>query len=355
MHTAGEPRLRVYVGAAPGVGKTFAMLRDAHALRARGLDVVGGFVETHGRPGTVSQVGDLEIIPRRTVDYHGAQVEEADIDAIIKRRPDVCVLDELAHTNAPGAKHEKRYQDVLEVLDSRINVITAINIQHIETLNDAVGRLTGQAVRETVPDTILDRADEIVHVDVTADDLRERMRQGKIYKRDKVDQALSHFFRKGNLLALRELALRTVADKIGEQAHDPSERVMVCLSANPQAPRVIRTGARIARRLSAPWYAVHVETGRERSHRMPAADAGPLEHNLQLAARLGASVVRVQAERTDDGLIAFARREGITQVIFGQTAQSRWQILWKGSTLDTFLSAVRDAAVQVVPLSAPTR
>jgi two-component system sensor histidine kinase KdpD len=362
MEPGGEPRLRVYVGAAPGVGKTFAMLREAHALKARGLDVVGGFVETHGRPDTVAQVRDLELIPLRTIDYHGTRIEDTDIDAIIRRRPDVCVLDELAHTNAPGARREKRYQDVLDILDARIDVMTAINVQHLETLNDTVGRLTGQPVRETVPDTILDRADEIIHVDVTGDDLRERMRLGKIYKPDKVDQALSNFFRKGNLLALRELALRTVADKVGGQASiergddgdgPPAqlpERVMVCMSSNALAPRVIRTGARIASRLAAPWYAVHVETARERSHRAPAAEARHLEQNIQLAERLGALVVRVQAERAEEGLIAFARHEGITQVIFGQTARSRWELIWKGSTLDTFLHTVRDAAVQVVPL-----
>jgi two-component system sensor histidine kinase KdpD len=198
-------------------------------------------------------------------------------------------------------------------------------------------------------------------VDVTADDLRERMRQGKIYKADKVDQALSHFFRRGNLMTLRELALRTVADRVGDQtslhhaeegiepAHPP-ERVMVCMSANPLAPRVIRTGARIAGRLDAPWYAVYVETAREHPNRIPGDDARHLDQNIELARRLGASVVRIQAERPEQGLIAFAQREGITQVIFGQTARSRWEVLWKGSTLDTFLTAVHNAAVQVVPL-----
>jgi len=354
-------RLRIYIGAAPGVGKTYAMLKEAHALRAAGLDVVIGLVETYERADTQAQVGDLEVVPKRAIEYRGVTIEEMDIDGIIRRKPEVCLVDELAHTNAPGSRHEKRYQDVLEILDAGIHVMTAVNIQHLETLNDAVARVTGVRVRETVPDTFLDRADEVINIDVTVEELRNRLRQGKVYRPEKVEQALSNFFRKGNLSTLRELALRAVADEVGEKAAsyrareglEPAwlpERVMVCMSSSVMAPRVIRTGARIAGRLGSRWYAVFVETPQEQPGRITTANAQALQQNIQAAEALGATVVRVKADRPADGLIAFAKREGITHVIFGQSARSRWEQIWHGSTIDRFLSEVKDAAVQVVPL-----
>ena len=211
-------RLRIYIGAAPGVGKTYEMLQEAHALRTRGLDVVIGFVETYGRRDTEAQLRDLEVLPRRTIDYRGVTLEEMDVDAVITRHPQVCVVDELAHTNVPGSRNDKRYQDVLEILEAGIHVMTAVNIQHLETLNDAVARATSVRVRETVPDTFLDRADEVINVDVTVEELRNRLREGKIYRPEKVERALTNFFRKGNLSTLRELALRAVADKVSEKA-----------------------------------------------------------------------------------------------------------------------------------------
>ena len=360
VQTISRPRLRIYIGAAPGVGKTYAMLRDVHEARGQGTDVVIGFVETYGRADTEAQLRDLETVPRRSIPYRGVVLEEMDVDAILERRPQLCVVDELAHSNVPGSRHEKRYQDVLELLDSGIGVMTAVNIQHLETLNDAVGRVTGVRVRETVPDTFLDRADEVVNVDVTVEELRSRLRQGKVYKPEKVEQALTNFFREGNLSTLRELALRAVADEVGEKAAtyrqreglEPAlipERVMVCMSSAAEAPRVLRTGARIAGRLGARWYAVYVETPREAPGRIEATDREALSRNVTLAESLGATVVRVKADRPADGLIAFAKREGITHVIFGQSARSRLEILWKGSTLNRFLEEVRDAAVQVVP------
>ena len=356
-------RLRVYIGAAPGVGKSYQMLRDAHLLRERGLDVVAGFVETYGRPDTEAQIGSLEVIPRKRVPYRGVEIEEMDLDAILARRPAVALVDELAHTNAPGCRHAKRFEDVIELLDAGIHVMTAVNIQHIETLNDAIARITGVRVRETVPDTFLDRADEVINVDVTTDELRNRLKQGKVYRPDKVEQALSNFFQKGNLTALRELALRLVADEVGNQAAsyraregmEPAlipERVMVCMSSNAENPRVIRTGARIAGRLGARWYAVFVETPRESAARIQPRDREALAKNISLAETLGATVVRVRAAKPADGLIAFARREGITHVVFGQSQRSRWQILWQGSVIDRFLTDVPDATVQVVPMQA---
>ena len=337
------------------------MIEDAHAFRREGVDVVVGFVETHGRAETEARLQDLPIIPRRRIEYRGVVLEEMDVDAILARQPQLCVVDELAHTNAPGGRHEKRYQDVLELLDAGIGVLTAVNIQHLETLNDAVSRVTGVRVRETVPDTFLDRADEVVNVDVTVQELQTRLRQGKVYKPEKVEQALANFFRETNLSTLRELALRAVADEIGEKAAshrqreglEPAlipERVMVCMSSSADAPRVLRAGARIAGRLGAHWYAVYVETPREAPGHIKRCDREALQRNIALAKDLGATIVRVKADRPADGLIAFAKREGITHVIFGQSARTRWEILLKGSTLNRFLEEVRDAAVQVVPL-----
>ena len=360
LKTQDRARLRVYIGAAPGVGKTYSLLQDAHLLRREGIDVVIGLIETYGRQDTEAQIGDLEVVPRRRVDYRSVVLEEMDVDAILARKPQMCVVDELAHSNVPGSRHEKRYEDVLELLANGISVMTAVNIQHLETLNDAVGRVTGVRVRETVPDTFLDRADEVVNVDVTVEELRSRLRQGKVYKPEKVEQALTNFFREGNLSTLRELALRAVADEVGEKAAslrqreglEPAlipERVMVCMSSSAEAARVIRAGARIAGRLGARWYAVYVETPREAPGRIASSDRDALGRNIKLAETLGATVVRVKADRPADGLIAFAKREGITHVIFGQTARTRWEIVWKGSTLNRFLEEVRDAAVQVVP------
>ncbi len=342
------------------------MLQEAHGLKRGGLDVVIGFVETYGRQETEAQIGDLEVVPRRRVRYRRVELEEMDVDAVVARRPQVVAVDELAHTNVPGSKNRKRYEDVLEILDAGIHVMTAVNIQHLETLNDAVSRVTGVRVRETVPDTFLHRADEVVNVDVSVEELRTRLRQGKVYPPGKVEQALGNFFRKGNLATLRELALRAVADEVSEKAAayrareglEPAvipERVMVAMSSNVRAPRVVRTGARIAGRLGARWYAVYVETPREQAGRIRKTDGEALATNIELAERLGATVVRVKADSPADGLIAFARREGITHVIFGQTARSRWEILWKGSTIDRFLEEVRDAAGQGIPLGSCAR
>lgn len=353
-------RLRVYIGAAPGVGKTYQMLEDAHLLRKEGFDVVIGFIETYGRADTEAKIGDLEVIPRKKIEYRGVVLEEMDLETILVRKPHVCLVDELAHSNVPGAKNKKRYQDVLDLLDAGIHVMTAVNIQHLETLNDAVARSSGVRVQETVPDSFLKRADEVVNVDITVEELQTRLKHGKIYKPEKIEQALTHFFRKGNLSTLRELALRAVAEEVGSKAAQDREReglepapipekVMVCMSSNEAACRLLRSGARIAGRLGAQWYAVYVETPAESSERIKPENAKQLAENIALAESLGATVVRVKAKRVADGLIEFARREGITHVIFGQSARTRWDILWKGSILNRFLAEVRNAAVQVIP------
>jgi len=353
-------RLRVYIGAAAGVGKTYQMLEDAHQLKRQGVDIVVALVETHGREETNVLISDLEQVPLRRIEYRGATLTEMDVEAVIARKPEIAVVDELAHTNVPGSKNRKRYEDVLELLDAGISVITAVNIQHLESLNDVVARTTGVRVRETIPDYFLRRADEVVNVDVSVDTLRTRLRQGKIYSVEKIEQALSNFFRKGNLSALRELALRQVAEDQAEKAQDYRERegleqaviperVMVCIASHGSAKRLLRTGSRIAGRLASDWYAVYVETPREEPGRIKPTDYAALQENIRLAQELGAKVVKLKGRRVADALIDFARREGITHVIFGQTARSRWNMLLHGSVVNRFLSEVRDATVQVVP------
>ena len=305
-----EPaRLRVYIGAAPGVGKTYQMLNDAYMMKhQQDVDVVIGLVEPHGRKETADRIRDLEIIPQRVIPYRGVNLKEMDLDAILARRPHTAIVDELAHTNVPGSKNKKRYEDVLELLDAGINVMTAVNIQHLETLNDAVSRSANTTIRETVPDNFLKRADEVVNIDITVDELRSRLRQGKIYAAEKVEQSLANFFRKGNLNMLRELALRTTAEQVGnraaeyrrtqglEQAPIP-EKVMVCLSTRPGTERLLRVGSRIAGRLASNWYAVYVarpdedkghgdpEAHHRRGHDRECEDAGSQEVDTMTTAR----------------------------------------------------------------------
>jgi len=357
----GRARLRVYIGAAPGVGKSFKMLEDAHELRRQGLDVVVGFIEPHGRADTLARIGDLEQVPLREIAYRGVTLKEMDVDAVKARRPQVVVVDELAHTNAPGSAHEKRYEDVLDLLDAGLNVITAVNIQHIESLNDAIAATTGVRVRETVPDWVLKRADEVVNVDVSVETLRTRLRQGKIYDAAKVEQALANFFRKGNLTALRELALRQLAsDQAGKaQAYRAREglerpvipeKVMVAMASRGSARNLLRVGSRIAGRFATDWFAVYVETPKEEPGRIKPEDHVALADNIRFAQQLGAKVVKLKGSRVADLLVDFAKREGITHVVFGQSARSRWDLAIHGSIVDRFLRDVRNATVQIVPV-----
>lgn len=358
-----EPaRLRIYLGAAPGVGKTYQMLEEAHLLKAQGVDIVIGLVESHGRKETEALIKDLEIIPVRQIPYRSVVLKEMDLDAILARRPRVCIVDELAHTNVPGSRNRKRYQDVLELLDAGIDVMTAVNIQHVETLNDSVSRSANTQIRETIPDSLMKRADEIVNVDITAEELQSRLRQGKIYAPQKVEQSLANFFRKSNLNMLRELALRTTAEEVGsrasaylrsqglEQAPLP-EKVMVCISPRPGTERLLRTGARVAGRLATDWFAVYVAGPEGEERNTDAAENEQMEGYLRLARDLGARVVILKEKKVADALIEFAKQEGVSHVIFGQSARSRWDILLRGSVINRFLAEVRDSTIQVVPMS----
>ena len=361
LRESEQASLRVYIGAAPGVGKTYQMLEDAHQLKRQGVDIVIAVIEAHGRAETAALVGDLERVPMRKIEYRGVTLEEMDVETVIARKPAIAIVDELAHTNVPGSKNRKRYEDVFDLLNAGISVITAVNVQHLESLNDVVARTTGVRVRETIPDYVLRRADEVVNVDVSVDTLRTRLRQGKIYGVEKIEQSLNNFFRKGNLSALRELSLRQVAQDQATKAHDYRERegleqavipekVMVAMASRGSAKKLLRTGSRIAGRLASDWYAVYVETPREEPGRIKPEDYAALMENISFAESLGAKVVKLKGRRVADALIDFARREGITHVVFGQSSRSRWDILLHGSVINRFLAEVRDATVQVVPL-----
>jgi two-component system, OmpR family, sensor histidine kinase KdpD len=339
VERARRGRLKVYIGFAAGVGKTYRMLEEAHALAKRGVDVVVGFVETHGRAETEALIDGLEVVPRRSFDYRGLRVEEMDLDAVMARRPQVVLVDEIAHTNVPGSRNPKRYQDVYALLDAGVNVISAFNIQHLESLKDMVERATGVHIRETVPDTFLKQADQVVNLDLAVEDLLDRLRAGKIYSAEKVAQALGQFFQEDNLSTLRELALREVAESLGraaleqgregaDQQRAASERVMVCIaSQSPQASALLRRGARLAGRLNTDWYVVYVETPSEAPDRIDAAAQRQLHHHIEKARELGAEVVRLHGRDPVEALLDFARSHAVAHILIGRTRNSLWRRL----------------------------
>jgi two-component system, OmpR family, sensor histidine kinase KdpD len=330
-------RLKLYLGFAAGVGKTYKMLEEAHTLKRRGVDVVLGFIETHGRAETAALIEGLEVVPRKKIEYRGVTIEEMDVDAIVARKPTIAVVDELAHTNAPGMRNRKRYHDVVELLDAGINVIGAFNVQHLESLNDIVSRNANVQIRETVPDTFLKRADQIVNLDLAVEDLLERLKAGKIYPDDKVPWALQHFFQEQNLSALRELSLREVAESLdrtaqargprGEQRRPSTGgRVMVCMSSfPPHAATLLRRGSRMAGRLSTDWFVVYVETPKEAPERIDAEVQRHLHENIEAARELGAEVVRLQGSDPVVCLLDFASSHGVGHIIIGSSHQPWWR------------------------------
>ena len=357
----GKGRLKVFLGAAPGVGKTYEMLTDAAARRDAGRDVVIGIVETHGRRETEAKVQGFEVIPRNPVDYRGHLLGEMDIDAILARQPDLVLVDELAHTNAPGSRHDKRYQDVEELLEAGIDVYSTLNIQHLESLNDLVASFTRVRVRETLPDRVIENADLEV-VDILPDELIERLREGKVYVPDEASRALGHFFSKSNLSALRELALRRAAQAVDAQMLDymranavggtwaVGDRLVVAISEQPGAPELVRAAKRLADALRAPWTAVHIETPRSRT--FSNAENTQLAQTMHLAAQLGAHVATVPAQSVLDGLTRFAADARATQLIVGKSARSRWFELRHGSIVDRLVRETPGLAVHVLPLEA---
>lgn len=354
--------LKIYLGGAAGVGKTFRMLEEAHQLRAEGHDVVLGFIETHGRAETAARIGDLEMVPVREIPYRGVTLYEMDLDALLARQPEYAIVDELAHTNAPGSRHAKRYQDVEQLADSGIKVITAFNIQHLESLKPIIKRVTGIDVQETIPDTFLARADEIVTVDISVGELRDRLREGKIYPPERVAQALKNFFKPGNLAALRELALREVArdqsrqrevlENLKREGGRPTavtERVMVCLSANPDgSDELLRKAARIAARRDAEWFAVHIETPNESVRKISSSDFRALLDNINLAADLGAETVWLKSDDVIKALVDFAREKNVTLIVLGRTRPTLWNRIRGNSVSLKMIAAAAGFDIAIV-------
>ena len=350
-------RLKIYLGFAAGVGKTYEMLQEAQRLKSRGVDVAIGVVETHGRVDTLAQVKDLEQIPRRRIEYRGVGIEEMDLDAILKRRPAVVLVDELAHTNAPGSRYSKRFQDVEELLRAGINVISTLNIQHLESLYDIVEKATGVKVKERIPDYIVGLADQIINVDLSAEDLRERLTAGKVYPAERIDRALDSFFTQANLTRLREFALQEIAHRLDQSLSKSQEtgssrstnRIMLCLSSGgPNTDHLIRKASRIADRLGATWYAVYIQTPREDAARIPAAAQRQVINNLTLVQQLGGTQMSFKGTDVVNTIAAFAKEYAISHILMGRTQQPWYKRLFQQSILDRLLSAVPDVDVIVV-------
>lgn len=366
LTTRERGKLKIYIGSFAGVGKTYRMLQEGNALRARGIDVVAAFVEMHGRPETEAQLGELETVPRRRVEYRGVELEEMDVDAVIARAPAVALVDELAHTDVPGGRHAKRWQDVQDILDAGISVITAVNIQHIESLNDVVQETLGVTVRETIPDWVIGGADQVVNLDMSAEDLRQRLTEGKIYPKDKIQSALANFFTEENLTTLRELALREVASSvdrtranIASQSGPVSssttgiglapDRVLVAMSSNPPyTQQLLRKASRIAGRLNSDWYCVYVQTPAEQSDRIDASIQRRLVENIQSAQRMGAEVVKLQGTDIGAAICNFARDKHVTLVIAGQSRRGFIDRFRRRSVIEQLINNTQNLDILVV-------
>ena len=345
-------QFKLYIGSAPGVGKTYRMLQEAHEMRASGIDVLIGLIESHGRKETEGLIQDLEIIPLKDIPYKGHQLKELDVASIVARNPEVVFIDELAHTNVPGSKNKKRYEDVLEILNQGIDVISAVNIQHLESLHDKIQQITGVKVRERVPDTILQEAKEIILIDVTPEILQERLRAGKIYDPTKIQQALQNFFNNNNLSALRELALREVADDVDEriekinEAHgipffNATEKIMVCVQYDANAEMLIRRGWRFAKRLNAPFYVLHIASKPNETH---------LRRWKDLCNQFNATfIVEDKDGRSIPRLITdIAMKYRVTQIVMGQSARSRWEEITKGSIVNNIMRYTDGIDIHIV-------
>ena len=356
VERARRGRLKLYVGFAAGVGKTFRMLEEAHDLRRRGVDVVVGFVETHGRADTAALIEGLEVVPRRGVEYRGVAVEEMDLDAVLARKPQVAVVDEIPHTNAPGSRHRRRWQDVLALLDAGINVIGALNVQHLESLGGLIERATGVVVRETVPDNFLKQADQVVNLDLAVEDLQERLRAGKIYAAEKIPWALENFFKDQNLSTLRELALREVAesvDRAGAARRLPelktADRVMVCLASNPpRAKTLLSRASRMAGRLNTDWFVVYVETPKEAPEMIDSEAQRHLLANIDKAKELGGQVVRLKSDDPAQAILDFARTHDVAHIIVGRSLQPWWSQVLRGSVVVRLLREATDFDLHVI-------
>lgn len=336
-------KLKVYIGASPGVGKTFQMLVEGNRLKKRGIDVVIGYVEPHERPETTAQIRDLEIVPPREVQYHGITMREMDVDAVIDRKPTIALVDELAHTNAPGSRNRKRYEDVQDLLRAGVSVITTVNIQHFESLYNYVEQATGVRVKERIPDEIVANADQVVNVDLPAEDLLERLEAGKIYPQERVERALANFFTSKNLTRLREMTLSEVANFLDRQQRQsgPSEaqntlgQVMVAISSGgPEPMRLLRKAARLAAQLNAQWYAVYVRTSKESAVRISSERQRQISDLLESAQRMGGIVITLKNDDVPLALVSFAREYGITHLVVGRPKHEHWWTRLRGTLLD---------------------
>ncbi|OGT06862.1 MAG: hypothetical protein A2X78_00575 [Gammaproteobacteria bacterium GWE2_37_16] len=351
-------KLKIFFGAAPGVGKTHTMLQDANERLAEGVDVVAGLIETHGRKELETMLSQIEQLPLRKINYHGRVLQEFDIDKAIERKPGLLLIDELAHTNLPNSRHIKRWQDVKEILERGINVYTTLNVQHLESLNDIVTQITGVTVRETVPDAILEEADVVELVDLPPDDLLKRLQEGRVYAPEQAELAKQNFFNKGNLIALRELALRITAERVGAQALSyredqaiqktwpTTERLVVCVEPNAQAAKLIRAARRMAARLQAEWMAVYVETIKKAN--LSEIERHYLENNFRLAERLGGETYTLSGRDVVEELIAFARDRNVTKIVIGKDLRSRIKTFFFGSFVDELLRRSGDIDVYVI-------
>jgi two-component system, OmpR family, sensor histidine kinase KdpD len=357
IEQAEKARLTIYVGFAAGVGKTYKMLDDAHDLKNAGVDVVCGYIETHGRERTEARIGDLEIVPRKKIEYKGVTLEELDVEAVIERGPQIALIDELAHTNVPGSKNRKRYQDVEEILAAGMNVISTLNIQHLESINEFVEKATGVKVRETLPDRVVREA-ELINVDLPVDALRERLRGGLVYPPERIERALENFFTEENLAVLRELSLHETARDVearyaarrrtnGVKTAE-HEQVMVAISSKPDVKRLIRRGSRVAGRMNTDWYVVYVETPREAPNKISATAQRQLAENLAFARELGAEVVTLKGGDIAGELVRFAKEKNVSYVILGHTHRSRLEEFFRGSVVNRFVREIGDVDVQVV-------
>jgi two-component system sensor histidine kinase KdpD len=355
---ARRGKLKVFFGAAAGVGKTYAMLEAARELRADGVDVVVGYVETHRRAETEALLEGLEVLPRLALDYRGTTLEEFDLDAALRRHPTVILVDELAHTNAPGSRHAKRWQDVVELLDAGIDVYTTVNVQHVESLNDVVAKITGVVMRETVPDSVFEQADEVELIDLPPDDLLQRFREGKVYVPGQAQEALEHFFRKGNLIALRELSLRRTAERVDAQMRvyrrehaidkvwPTAERILVCIGPSPWSTRLVRAAKRMADQLGAEWIAAYVETPAQL--RLPPEARDSVIQTMRLAEQLGAQTLTLSGATMSEAILAYARDRNVSKIVVGKPSRTLWQRILLGSIVDALVQGSGDIDVYVI-------
>jgi len=351
-------KLKIYLGPCPGVGKTYSMLVEGRRLKQRGVDVVIGYVEPHERPETTAQIGDLEIVPPRLATYHGITLKEMDVDAVIARKPTVALVDELAHTNAPGSKNRKRYEDVEDLLRAGISVISTVNIQHLESLYNFVEEATGVRVKERVPDEILTKADQIVNIDLPAEDLQERLQAGKIYPKERIEAALANFFTQKNLTRLREMTLTETANYLDRQQRDNGDvdknvsslgQVMVAISSQgPDPGRLLRKTARLASQLNAQWYAVYVRTPEESAVRIDAAAQRRVTDTLETAQKMGGLVFSMKGESVASALISFVKEYGITHIVVGRPGRRRLRHYFKKTLHEKLLEELPDVDLVVV-------